>query len=412
MLRHCCDVLKHCCEKHCVETDQSLRTIFNLAFWSLFVSAEIPVVITSPTVISTQAGQHVTFTCSASGLLPPIITWSKSEGSLPASRTLITEEQLTILNVTIDDSGFYVCNATGATWTNSSSVELKVFCSLVNIIKPASSVTLFVGQAMKFLCTTSSGTELWMYNGSTSLPQEVALETPGVLLIPSLRKDHVGNYYCLSGDSLQRNVSLHVKFPETCSIVKQSICDTSGDYVIDPDGELGEDPFTVYCNMTDKGGVGVTVVSHDSEDRIHVIGFDGRGSYRRDIHYISASLSQIESLIQVSTNCQQFIKYECKGAVMRLDRNDKYAWWVSRDGVAMTYWGGATNGCACGMTNSCANPSWSCNCDKNDKVWREDSGILENKLDLPVSQLRFGDAGEHGEEGYHTLGKLECYGIN
>ena len=214
MLRHCCDVLKLCCEKYCVETDQSLRTIFNLAFWSLFVSAEIPVVITSPTVISTQAGQHVTFTCSASGLLPPIITWSKSEGSLPASRTLITEEQLTILNVTIDDSGFYVCNATGATWTNSSSVELKVFCSLVNIIKPASSVTLFVGQAMKFLCTTSSGTELWMYNGSTSLPQEVALETPGVLLIPSLRKDHVGNYSCLSGDSLQRNVSLHVKFPE------------------------------------------------------------------------------------------------------------------------------------------------------------------------------------------------------
>ena len=412
MLRHCCDMLTHCCEKDCVETDQSLKTIFNLASWSIFVSAEIPVVIASPTVISTRAGQHVTFTCSATGSLPPIITWSKSQGSLPASRTLTTEEQLTILNVTIGDSGFYVCNATGATWTNSSSVELKVFCSLVNIIKPSSSVTLFAGQALKFLCPTSSGTELWMYDGSTSLPQDVVIETPGILLIPSLRKDHVGNYSCLSGDSLHWNVSLRVKFPETCSIVKQSICDASGDYVIDPDGEVGEAPFTVYCNMTDKGGVGVTVVSHDSEDTIHVIGFDGRGSYRRDIHYISASLSQIEGLTQVSTNCQQFIKYECKGAVMRLDRNDKYAWWVSRDGVAMTYWGGATNGCACGMTNSCANPSWSCNCDKNDKVWREDSGILENKLDLPVSQLRFGDAGEPGEEGYHTLGKLECYGMN
>ena len=377
-----------------------------------FVAAEIPVVITSPKVISTRAGQHVTFTCSASGSLPPIITWSKSQGSLPASRTLTSKERLTILNVTIDDGGFYVCNATSATWTNSSSVELKVFCSLVNVIKPAFSVTLFVGQALKFLCPTSRGTELWMYNGSTSRPQDVVLETPGALLIPSLKEDYVGNYSCLSGDSLQWNVSLHVKFPETCSIVKQSICDASGDYVIDPYSELGEAPFTVYCNMTDKGGVGVTVVSHDSESRIHVIGFEGRGSYRRDIHYIGVSLSQIESLTQVSTNCQQFIKYECKVAVMRLERSDKYAWWESRDGVAMTYWGRATNGCACGMTNSCANPSWSCNCDKNDKVWREDSGILDNKLHLPVSQLRFGDAGEAGEEGYHTLGKLECYGIN
>ena len=367
---------------------------------------------TSPKIISTQKEQQVTFTCNAFGSPRPIITWRRSHGTLSASRTLTTDGNLSIMNVTIGDSGFYVCNATSAEQKNSSSVELKVFYSLAHVVSPEFSVTLYVGQALKLSCPTSSGTELWMYNGSVSVPQDAYLKTPGILLIPYLRKDHVGNYSCLSGESLQWNVSLHVKFPETCSIVKQSICDASGDYVIDPDGELGEDPFTVYCNMTDKGGVGVTVVSHDSEDRIHVIGFDGRGSYRRDIHYISASLSQIEGLTQVSTNCQQFIKYECKGAVMRLDRNDKYAWWVSRDGVAMTYWGGATNGCACGMTNSCANPSWSCNCDKNDKVWREDSGILENKLDLPVSQLRFGDAGEHGEEGYHTLGKLECYGIN
>ena len=26
-------------------------------------------------------------------------------------------------------------------------------------------------------------------------------------------------------------------------------------------------PFTVFCNMTDKNKVGVTVISHDSEDR-------------------------------------------------------------------------------------------------------------------------------------------------
>ncbi|KAL9975012.1 hypothetical protein ACROYT_G012127 [Oculina patagonica] len=81
-----------------------------------------------------------------------------------------------------------------------------------------------------------------------------------------------------------------------------------------------------------------------------------------------------------------------------------------------TYWGGASPGsgkCACGMTNSCADLSLPCNCDKNDQVWREDSGLLTDKTHLPVKQLRFGDTGTSGynEQGYHTLGKLKCYGI-
>ena len=94
---------------------------------------------------------------------------------------------------------------------------------------------------------------------------------------------------------------------------------------------------------------------------------------------------------------------------------------MSRDSVKMTYWGGASiNGkCACGMTNSCTVSRFGCNCDKNDNVWRcdkndnvwrEDSGLLTDKTKLPVKQLRFGDASGSGQEGYHTLGKLKCYG--
>ena len=79
----------------------------------------------------------------------------------------------------------------------------------------------------------------------------------------------------------------------------------------------------------------------------------------------------------------------------------------------MTYWGGASvsRKCACGMTNSCAVSFFGCNCDKNDRVWREDSGLLTDKTRLPVKQLRFGDTGGSYEKGYHTLGKLKCYGI-
>ena len=354
----------------------------------------------------------MTFTCNATGPPTPVITWSKLQESVPASRSVHSEGKLTIQTVRTDDSGSYMCTATNAAGTNSSTVELKVFCSLIYITKPTWSVVLYVGQALKISCPASRGSEmmiLWLYNGTTKLPQGALIETPDTLIIPSLGRDHGGNYSCVSGNSLQFNTSVHVKYPETCSSVKTNICDVSGDYVIDPDGEQGEAPFTVYCNMTDKGGVGVTAVSHDSENRTHVNGFEAPGSYRRDIHYIGSSLSQLKGLTEASKNCQQFIKYECKDS---MTFGDSDAWWVSRDREKMSNWGGTTPGCACRMDNSCADPQKSCNCDSNDNVWREDSGLLTDKAHLPVSQLRYGDTGQSNEEGYHTLGKLECYGIN
>ena len=185
---------------------------------------------------------------------------------------------------------------------------------------------------------------------------------------------------------------------------------TTGSYVIDPDGEEGMAPFTVLCDMSDKAGVGVTVISHDSETRTLVDGYEEKGSYSRDVTYTGASLAQLASLTRVSSYCEQFIKYECYSSALL---GGTVGWFVSRDGTKMTYWGGASPGsnkCACGMNSTCANPSRACNCDKNDGQWREDSGLLTRKSDLPVSQLRFGDTGGANEKGYHTLGKLKCYG--
>ena len=93
----------------------------------------------------------------------------------------------------------------------------------------------------------------------------------------------------------------------------------------------------------------------------------------------------------------------------RLLRSGK-GWWVSRDYSKMTYWGGTSPGsgkCACGMNNTCANPQYGCNCDDNDLVQREDSGLLTDKTKLPVKQLFFGDTGGDKEHGYHTLGKFK-----
>ena len=71
------------------------------------------------------------------------------------------------------------------------------------------------------------------------------------------------------------------------------------------------------------------------------------------------------------------------------------------------------------MTGGCQFAGWNqvtthsehaCNCDKNDDVWREDSGLLTDKTKLPVIELRFGDNDKPQEEGHHALGKFMCYG--
>jgi len=166
--------------------------------------------------------------------------------------------------------------------------------------------------------------------------------------------------------------------------------------------------------MNDKNGVGVTVISHNSERRTLVDGYEEAGSYRRNIIYTRASLPQLAGLTTVSSHCEQFIKYECYGSrFVGIKPRKRFGWWVSRSSSKKIYWGGALPGsgkCACGMTKSCANRKRNCNCDANDNVWRKDSGLLNDKRHLPVKQLRFGDTGHSNEKGYHTLGKLKCYG--
>ena len=55
--------------------------------------------------------------------------------------------------------------------------------------------------------------------------------------------------------------------------MRANITYISGDYVLDPDGVQGESPFTVNCDMTDKEGIGVTVLTPDDENRTLVVGY-------------------------------------------------------------------------------------------------------------------------------------------
>ena len=330
---------------------------------------------------------------------------------------------LKIYNVAKTDGGTYLCNTKNIMGSKTDTAQLTIFSPLRFKVRPPQELTPVIDSATVPLpCLAESDLKTiitWTKDGKSSLPVDSDVLQNGTLILRNIKKSHEGSYTCRATNALttieaEVKINAPVAAP-SCSMIKK-YSSKSGNYVIDPDGEGGLAPFTVFCDMTDKSGVGVTVISHDSESRTYVrqvSGWLGRGGYSRDIHYTGASLSQLASLTRVSSHCEQFIKYECHGSVL-LYNNDPHGWWVSRDSQKMRYWGGASanDKCACGMTNSCANPSYGCNCDKDDYVWREDSGLLTDKTKLPVKQLRFGDIGDsYANFGYHTLGKFKCYGL-
>ena len=184
---------------------------------------------------------------------------------------------------------------------------------------------------------------------------------------------------------------------------------TDGYYLINPGGPDFPE-FSVHCDMTGKDDIGVTEIGHDSENRIEVTGNGGgKPYYGRNITY-EVSMDEIVAIINQSRYCEQFIKYECYYSWLL--RND-YGWWVSRQGIRMNYWGGAaidSGKCACGMTNTCEGGQPRCNCDAGLWSFRDDSGYLSDITTLPVTQLRFGDTDGSSEQGFHTLGKLRCWG--
>ncbi|XP_078367560.1 roundabout homolog 3-like [Oculina patagonica] len=363
--------------------------------------------------------QNVTIACTATGQPLPSITWYKSVGSLPEDRTEVMNGTLTIYSVTRKDAGIYICKAENILGSATNTALVVIFSPLRFKVRPPQEVTPVIGSSVHLPCVAESDlrtTITWTKDGKSLLSVESNVLQNGTLFIRNIKKSHEGFYTCRATNALttvESKVKINYPFnAASCSVIRKFVSRVSGNYVIDPDGAGNLAPFTVYCDMSDKNGVGVTVISHDSESRTHVQGYEAKGSYTRDIHYTGASLSQLASLTRVSSHCEQFIKYECHHSVIL--SYGVYAWWVSRDSSKMTYWGGATSGsgkCACGMTNSCANPRYGCNCDKNDQVWREDSGLLTDKTHLPVKQLRFGDTAASYEQGYHTLGKLKCYGI-
>ncbi|XP_041359749.1 SCO-spondin-like isoform X3 [Gigantopelta aegis] len=181
--------------------------------------------------------------------------------------------------------------------------------------------------------------------------------------------------------------------------------------------EALQQPILVYCDMESEDGTGVTVIGHDQQQEEEVIGYEGAGEFQLEITY-NVTLEEAIAIIDNSKSCKQFISWKCKAALIHnpygKGKDIITTGWKNRTGQIADYFGGATPGsgkCQCGMTNSCVNTTMTCNCDTNDNVWREDSGFLTYKDDLPVVEFIAGDTGDDGTEaGYYKIGPVQCQG--
>ena len=367
-----------------------------------------PVTVSAPASLTAIFLDNVTLSCKATGYPTPLVTWRrKDEQTLDGEWTFV-EGNLTLIEVSPDEQGTYVCE--GKNGVNTATTETNLVVMKFTITPPVL-VTAPERAWIQLDCQTNiNSTVTWRRRGG-DLPMEHSSFPNGTLLLQKAEKSFSGYYVCtvkMDTTEILKETQLLIG-NLSCSHVKAGYPEApSGNYTIDPDSEGGEDPSVVYCDMSDKNRIGVTVVGHDREERSHVKNCNTPGCYSPNVTYLGTTLPQLANLAKVSTHCEQFIMFECNGSVAFI--GEMASWWLSRDRKPMPYWGGAVAGskkCACGMTSTC-DGGGVCNCKTyGPQEWRNDSGLLRDRASLPVTQLAFGSMS--GESCY-TLKTFKCYG--
>ena len=96
---------------------------------SLFITDQ-PEFSVHPQNATKIEGDNVTFTCNATGNPAPTFRWTRN-GSVLTTGLSLDGKQLTITNVTREDSGQYLCEATNnLTTVPSDSATLNVQCKI------------------------------------------------------------------------------------------------------------------------------------------------------------------------------------------------------------------------------------------------------------------------------------------
>ena len=131
-----------------------------------------------------EENQNVTIACNATGQPSPNITWSKSVGRLPESRSHVQGGTMKIFGVARKDGGIYICKAENILGSTTDTVLLIVYSPLRFKVRPPQEVTPNYGSTLRLPCVAESElstTITWLKNGVSVLPANTYVLHRGTL---------------------------------------------------------------------------------------------------------------------------------------------------------------------------------------------------------------------------------------
>ena len=131
--------------------------------------------------------------------------------------------------------------------------------------------------------------------------------------------------------------------------------DQSGEYDIDPDGELfGEDPIKVHCDFSVSPAT--TEIRHNSDKSVDLTKCSESGCFEHKVDYDTV-VAQMKALADISDSCSQEFIFNCYLVPLEYNGN-KFGWWVDRFGNNQYFFHGdgnevnETHLCKCGKYHS------------------------------------------------------------
>ena len=132
--------------------------------------------------------------------------------------------------------------------------------------------------------------------------------------------------------SIVEGLSSTRKILRTCEELGSNGVNTSGTYLIDPDGQdIGEKPITVFCHFTNDGK-SITKLLHDYGTPITVEQCNSLHCFKHQFDYSGTPTSQIKALTELSEHCEQKIDFGCYSAPLE-DDGTIYGGWKDIKGT-------------------------------------------------------------------------------